>query len=187
MASRIPGKDIGLEIPHCVCRSSQHSRAMKTAALLSIIALGIMLPSHAQKNAAPAAAAAKPAPAQAGPKVVNVTPNEAEKAIAEGVTVIDLRTEEEFEHEHIAGAKNINALSNEFEKSVAALDATKPILIHCQSGRRSSRALKDVFSKSKFPTIYHMSSGVSGWKKEGKKVETTPTPIESGKLPERLK
>ncbi len=174
------------EIPHCTCRSSQHSRDMKTAALLSIITLGIMHPSHAQQNAAPAAAA-KPAPAQAGPKVVNVTPDEAQKAIAEGVTVIDLRTEEEFEHEHIAGAKNINALSIDFEKNVAALDASKPILIHCQSGRRSGNALKDVFSKSKFPTVYHLSSGITGWKKAGKKLETTPTPLESGKLPDRLK
>jgi hypothetical protein len=35
--------------------------------------------------------------------------------------------------------------------------------------------------------VYHMSVGLSGWKKAGKPLEVTPTPAQSGKLPERLR
>jgi rhodanese-related sulfurtransferase len=120
-------------------------------------------------------------------KIIEVTPDEAQKQIEAGVTVIDLRTEDEFEHNRIKGAKNINALDADFEKNIAALDQTKPVLVHCQSGRRSTGAIAAVFSKSKFPVVYHMSVGLSGWKKAGKPLEVTPTPAQSGKLPERLR
>lgn len=157
---------------------------MKHSALFAILAASLIapvLPSQAQEK--PAAAA----PAKTGPKIVEVTPDDAQKLIADGVTVIDLRTEEEFEYTHIRGAKNVNALDPAFEKNIAALDASKPILVHCQSGRRSKSAIETVLSKSKFPTIYHLTEGLGAWKKAGKPLDLTPTPEQSGKLPERLK
>jgi rhodanese-related sulfurtransferase len=154
---------------------------MKLSMLFAVAAIAISIPLHAQEKKAPAA------PATATAKIVNVTPDEAEKLIATGVTVIDLRTEDEFEHDHIKGAKNINALDADFEKNLGGLDHNKPVLVHCQSGRRSKAAIEAVFSKSKFPTVYHLSEGLSSWKKAGKPLEVTPTPAESGKLPDRLK
>lgn len=154
---------------------------MRIITLLSAAILGLSIASDAQEKPA-SSATAKPAP-----KIVEITPDVAQKLIAEGVTVIDLRTEEEFEHTHIRGAKNINALDAAFEKNIAALDASKPILVHCQSGRRSKAAIETVLSNSKFPTVYHLTEGLSAWKKAGKPLDLTPTPEQSGKLPERLK
>ena len=154
---------------------------MKIAIALFTAALIVAVPLSAQDAPKPAA------PAKAESKIVNVTLAEAEKHIADGVTVIDLRTEEEFEHVHIKGAKNMNALSADFEKAVAALDPTKPILVHCQTGRRSRAAIEGALSKAKVPVIYHFTEGLSIWQKAGKPVELTPTPAQSGKLPERLR
>ncbi|MEK0448962.1 MAG: hypothetical protein RL088_1230 [Verrucomicrobiota bacterium] len=154
---------------------------MKFFALCAASIIVLAIPTQAQEK--PSAAA----PAKTGPKIVQVTPDDAQKLIAEGVTVVDLRTEEEFEHTHIRGAKNVNALDPEFEKNIAALDASKPILVHCQSGSRSRTAIETVLSKSKFPAVYHLSEGLTAWKKAGKPLDLTPTPEQSGKLPERLK
>jgi rhodanese-related sulfurtransferase len=106
----------------------------------------------------------------------DVTPEEAEKLIAtkQGLIILDVRTEEEFDHEHIKGAVNLNAYSPEFAASLAALDQSKPVLVHCGSGGRSARALKEM--KVKFPEIYHLNSGIAGWKEAKKPLETKPLP-----------
>lgn len=152
-----------------------HSPAMKFTIALIAAAFAAIVPLSAQDAN------------KAGPKVVVVTLAEAEKHIAAGVTVIDLRTEDEFEHMHIKGAKNLNALDPNFEKAVAELDPTKPILVHCQSGRRSLAAVEGALAKAKVPTIYHFITGMSAWRKAGKPVELTKVPAESGVLPERLR
>jgi rhodanese-related sulfurtransferase len=87
------------------------------------------------------------------------------------VTVLDIRTPEEFGEGHIAGAKNLDFLkSTEFEAKLKELDKSKPYLVHCQSGGRSSRSLK-VFKKLGFETIYHLDGGLGGWQAAGKPVE----------------
>ncbi len=154
---------------------------MKISTILAVSAIAFSSPLYAQEKSVPAA------PAKSEVKVIEVTPDEAEKQIAAGVTVIDLRTEEEFENIHIKGAKNMNAMDPDFAKGIAALDPKKPILVHCQSGRRSTAAIAEVISKSKIQTVYHMSTGLSGWKKAGKPLEVTPTPLESKVLPDRLR
>lgn len=87
------------------------------------------------------------------------------------VTVLDVRTADEFAGGHIAGAKNIDVLdSAAFEKSLTALDKTKPYLVHCQSGGRSSRSLK-IFKKLGFSSIYHLDGGIGGWQAAGQPLE----------------
>lgn len=173
-----------LHFHRCTSERVGHPTVMKFSILLATTALAVSAPLYAQEKPATTAPAV---PAKAQAKVVNVTVAEAEKHIAAGVTVIDLRTEEEFEHDHIKGAKNLNALDADFEKNLGALDHNVPILVHCQSGRRSKVAVENVLSKSSFPTVYHLIEGLSGWKKAGKPLEVTPTPAQSGKLPDRLK
>ena len=107
-----------------------------------------------------------------------MTPDEAEKLLAEnpGMIVLDVRTPEEFEHEHIKGAVNVNLFDTDFDAAVAALDQTKPVLVHCQAGRRSSQALLDLAGKVKFAKVYHLSSGIKGWKDAKKPVEGKELP-----------
>ena len=104
--------------------------------------------------------------------VKNVSAEEAEKLLKEkkDVLVIDLRTEAEFKNGHIAGAKNIDFLGSEFAQQVGALDKTKTYLVHCGSGRRSTKAL-EVFQAQKFSSILHLNEGFKVWEAAGKPVE----------------
>lgn len=86
------------------------------------------------------------------------------------VDVIDVRTADEFSEGHIAGAKNIDIMKgDEFEANLKKLDKSKPYLVHCQAGGRSSRSLK-VFKKLGFEKIYHLDGGMGGWQAAGKPV-----------------
>jgi rhodanese-related sulfurtransferase len=147
-----------------------------TAAILAVAAT----------TAAPLVAQApeRKSPIQVGPSPVSkaaakdVTAEEAAKLIAgtPGLIVLDVRTEEEFDHEHIKGAVNINALNEGFDIRVAALDQTKPVLVHCQSGRRSLGALKQMTGKVRFPQVYHLKDGFISWKNANQPFESKPLP-----------
>ena len=110
--------------------------------------------------------------------VKDVTVDEAEKLIAStpGLIVLDVRIPEEFEHQHIKGAVNINVFDVEFEKLIADLDQSKPVLVHCASGRRSAKAILQMTGKVKFPQIYHMNEGFNAWKTAKKPYDGKPLP-----------
>jgi phage shock protein E len=54
--------------------------------------------------------------------------------------VIDVRTAEEYEIGHVKGATNIPV--DQIETRIAGVvpDKSAPLVVHCQSGRRSARA-----------------------------------------------
>ncbi|MES2595516.1 MAG: rhodanese-like domain-containing protein [Verrucomicrobiota bacterium] len=107
----------------------------------------------------------------AADKVTHVEADEAAKLIADGkVTVVDVRTAEEFKDGHIQGAKNIDITEKDFDAKLGALDKSKPVLVHCQAGGRSTRSLPS-FEKLSFPQVYHLDGGYNGWMKAGKPVE----------------
>jgi|SRR5215207_2697644 len=152
---------------------------MKRFAPVCFIILSFALPCHAQKAAAPASPSAPAAPKA---EATDVTPDQAEKLIAEtpGITVLDVRTPEEFERGHIKGAVNLNIFDTEFQQKVAALDQTKPVIVHCQSGGRSSQAVTELAGKVKFPKVYHLRSGFKGWKDVKKPIEEKSSPGSGG-------
>jgi len=104
--------------------------------------------------------------------VKDVTPDQAEKLLKErkDVTVLDVRTPEEFQTGHIAKAKNLDALDGEFEESLAGLDRNQSYVLHCAAGGRSARVL-DQMTALGFKSIYHMPGGIRGWKEAGKPLE----------------
>jgi len=107
----------------------------------------------------------------AADEVKHVKAEEAAKIIAAGaVTIIDVRTADEFKEGHIKDAKNIDILGDDFEAQVAKLDKTQPVIVHCQAGGRSTRALP-VFEKLGFKELIHLDEGFSGWEAAGKPVE----------------
>ncbi|GEP45403.1 rhodanese-like domain-containing protein [Brevifollis gellanilyticus] len=104
-------------------------------------------------------------------KVAHVEADEAAKLIADGkVTVVDVRTAEEFKEGHIKGAKNIDVTENDFAQKLGELDKSKPVLVHCQAGGRSTRSLLS-FEKLGFTQVYHLDGGFNGWTKAGKPLE----------------
>ena len=114
-----------------------------------------------------------PASVKTASVVRDVSPDEAEKLLKDvpGLIVVDVRTSAEFADAHIKGATNIDFFEDDFEKRIAALDPAKAILIHCAGGNRSSQALKKLGDSLKFPAVYHLKSGFSGWKAAGKAID----------------
>ena len=86
------------------------------------------------------------------------------------ITILDIRTPEEFAEGHIKGAVNIDFTAGDFEAKVSALDPEKPYLVHCAGGNRSGQSLP-VFEKLKFNRLYHLSNGFKGWVADGQPVE----------------
>ena len=58
----------------------------------------------------------------------------------QGVRLIDVRSRGEFQSGHIAGAKNMDVGSMDFQQAVKRLNVKQTYLVYCQSGSRSSRA-----------------------------------------------
>ena len=101
----------------------------------------------------------------------NVTPEEAEKLIKsrKDLVILDVRTAEEFEAGHIKGARNASFLDDDFDQKLKEV-AGKPVLVHCASGGRSAKAVKQMLGKG-FPELYHMTGGMKAWQDAGKEVD----------------
>ena len=103
--------------------------------------------------------------------IENVTPQEAFTLIQNNqnnpdFVIIDVRTPEEFDGEHIENATNINFYSEAFRDMLNTLDKNKTYLIYCAVGGRSGSAL-DIMAELNFKEVYNMSGGINQWKAEG--------------------
>ena len=116
------------------------------------------------------------APAKGKAAVQDVSADEAEKLLKEKkeIVVLDVRTPDEFAAGHLQGAKNIDFMEDDFAKKLAEVEG-RPIIVHCGSGGRSTKALKALETRN-FPQIYHLKSGYKGWVKAGKPVVGAPPP-----------
>lgn len=94
-------------------------------------------------------------------EIINVTTSQFNQIMHEHpeMMVLDIRTPQEFNAQHIEGAVNINFYDTTFVSHIEQLDKTKPILLHCRSGNRSSQSLA-VFTKLEFHKIYHLNKGI---------------------------
>jgi rhodanese-related sulfurtransferase len=61
-------------------------------------------------------------------KVFSVS--EVKQLLQQGAQLVDVLGEDEFEHDHLPGAINI-PLKRLDEKTVAALDRERPVLVYC--------------------------------------------------------
>ena len=86
------------------------------------------------------------------------------------LTVLDVRTADEFKDGHIPGAVNLDVLDAGFEKQAAALDKSKTYLVHCAAGRRSANAAEQMKAMG-FKSVVDLAPGFNGWKAAGKPVE----------------
>lgn len=80
--------------------------------------------------------------------------------------ILDVRTPDEFESEHIDNAKNVNWNSEDFASKAASYNKSKPIFVYCLSGGRSNKAAEKL-TELGFTTVYELEGGIMNWNEEG--------------------
>jgi thioredoxin len=80
--------------------------------------------------------------------------------------IIDVRSPEEFEGQHIDNAINIDWNGDNFEGKIGKYDKSKPIFVYCMSGGRSKKAAEKL-SELGFSKIYELQGGIMKWNAAG--------------------
>ncbi len=132
---------------------------MKTFSSLLLIPLLLILPVEAGNDE------------KKSPAIVHVDARQAGELLSgpdkkNSPIIIDIRTSDEFREGHLKGARQIDFLEEGFAEKVRKLDRSRPYLIHCRSGGRSSRSLA-LWKKMKFKKVYHLDGGILAWEKAG--------------------
>lgn len=79
--------------------------------------------------------------------------------------IIDVREPEEYAAMHIPGATLI-PLGTIQNQNLPPL-ANKKLVIHCQSGKRSSMACEKLLANDPHIALYNLEGGILGWKNAG--------------------
>lgn len=88
------------------------------------------------------------------------------------LTAVDVRPREQFEKRHLPGAVNAPFENGTLDTTkLAELDPSKPILLYCEGGYRSRRALPPVLEAG-FTAVYHINRGIKMWRFFGGTCET---------------
>ena len=83
------------------------------------------------------------------------------------VQLLDVRSKEEFDEGHIAGATLIDVNDSTFiDQAMAVLDLQREVAVYCRSGRRSARAASQLASKGL--KVTNLAGGVIAWQDAGK-------------------
>lgn len=94
---------------------------------------------------------------------------EAEKQLASGAQLLDVRTKEEWDEGHLKGATLVTVTEDGFlDKAKAMLDAEKAVVVYCRSGKRSAMAVEQL--RAAGFTVYDLEGGITTWKAAEKPV-----------------
>lgn len=77
--------------------------------------------------------------------------------------VLDVRTPAEFAEGHLTNALNYDWNGSAFDKQIAGLDKSKPVLVYCRSGSRSAAAAAHMRAIG-FTEVYEMDGGFVDWR-----------------------
>lgn len=100
------------------------------------------------------------------PKVEHLPPIEFANALDNDAnkTIIDIRSDQEYQLNHLYDAININLYSKDFEARIAELDNSKNVYIYDKSGvglKKAAKALVD----AGFNTVYGLKGGLMKWER----------------------
>jgi len=82
------------------------------------------------------------------------------RTAGDAFTLLDVRQPEEYESEHLPGAKLIPL--PELSGRLAELDAEKPTIVYCAIGGRS-RVAAQVLSAKGFREVFNLTGGIKAW------------------------
>lgn len=82
--------------------------------------------------------------------------------------LLDVRTVEEFAGGHVPGALNIPVQA--LAQRLAEVPKGRPVIVYCESGRRSARAL-DLLKEAGYTDVREMDGSMAAWREAGFAVE----------------
>lgn len=83
------------------------------------------------------------------------------------VQLLDVRSQEEYDDGHIAGATLVDVNDTAFvEKATAVLEPQRQVAVYCRSGRRSARAASLLAARGF--KVTNLDGGVMAWQDAGK-------------------
>ncbi len=97
----------------------------------------------------------------------SISPQEADSLIKsdEKITLLDVRTPEEFAQEHIEGATLIPLQTLENNLGLISDAKNQKLIVYCHSGNRSVSASR-ILAKNGFKPL-NMQGGITAWKSSG--------------------
>jgi rhodanese-related sulfurtransferase len=105
--------------------------------------------------------------ADAKRNIQEISPQETAAALERGDTLlIDVRDPDEWQEDHIPGAKNFSRGTVELEIEEAAPDLSTPIITHCGGGGRSALTAESL-QRMGYTNVKSMAGGFKAWKAAG--------------------
>jgi rhodanese-related sulfurtransferase len=107
------------------------------------------------------------AEANEAPEVREVDRAEAQRLLADGAQLVDVRADHEWEAGRIAGASHIPLA--ELAQRAGEIDKERPVVLYCRGGNRSSMATAALADAGY--DAAKLSEGITGWEEEGLPIE----------------
>lgn len=92
--------------------------------------------------------------------VKKITCADVNDLVSEGAVVIDVRTPEEYDTDHIENAINIDSSQIKYAIKGKVTDFETKVIVYCQSGRRSAESAK-ILTELGYKNVYDMG-GIIG-------------------------
>ena len=99
--------------------------------------------------------------------MATITPQEAQRRIAAGAILVDIRDPDEYARTHIPCARNIPLAR------LSRIDGAPEVIFHCKSGMRTGANAKALEACSEAP-VYLLEGGLDAWQKAGLECRTDP-------------
>ena len=87
-------------------------------------------------------------------------------------TLIDVRTQDEFDLGHIDSAINLDFYSETFHNDILSLPKNETIVLYCRTNNRSSKTA-NILKENGFKEIAVLEGGITEWVKIGNDINYT--------------
>jgi hydroxyacylglutathione hydrolase len=101
--------------------------------------------------------------------VAQIDPQSLQQRTRDGIQIVDVRSPEEWRRGHLPGAIHIPLAL--LPDRIGELDASAPIVMHCQGGGRSSIATSLLQSQG-VPDVSNLAGGYDAWVAQGFEIES---------------
>ncbi len=87
-------------------------------------------------------------------------------------TLIDVRTQDEFDLGHIDSAINLDFYSDSFQNDILSLSKNETIVLYCRTNNRSSKTAT-ILKENGYREILVIRGGITEWVKKGNDINYT--------------